>query len=51
MVAHQDRLTEGNAIGNPARFVRRRLLVLAGVRAKGGRAQSEVAPEDAFRTP
>ncbi len=38
-------------IGNPARFVRRRLLVLAGVRAKGGRAQSEVAPEDAFRTP
>jgi hypothetical protein len=38
-------------IGNPARFVRRRLLVLAGVRAKGGRAQTEVAPEDAFRTP
>lgn len=38
------------AIGNPLRFTRRRLLVALGIRKERGRAESEVAPEDAFRT-
>jgi hypothetical protein len=36
-------------IGNPLRFMRRRILVLVGVRKRGGRAESEAEPEDAIR--
>lgn len=36
-------------IGNPARSLRRRLLVLLGVRTGKGRVESEQAPEDAVR--
>ncbi|MFN0131331.1 MAG: hypothetical protein ACKVW3_02170 [Phycisphaerales bacterium] len=37
-------------IGDPLRATRRRILVLTGVRKKGGRAETEVAPEEAYRS-
>jgi hypothetical protein len=39
----------GRRIGKPLREMRRKFLVLIGVRTGKGRAQSETAPEDAVR--
>jgi hypothetical protein len=36
-------------IGQPLRRLRRGLLVLLGIRARGGRAHTEFAPEAAYR--